>query len=58
MGQNKGINAYWQIPVSFMESLFLKNNIYTLPELLHLLKFDRLFYERFSFVFTTKPTHQ
>lgn len=54
MGGNEGVNAYWQILMCFTESLF-SDDIYTLPGLLHLLKFDRLSYGRFSFLFTKKP---
>lgn len=42
-----------------LQKSFFNHNIYMLPGLWQLFKLDRLFYERFSFVFThtQKPTH-
>ena len=57
MEENEGINAYWQTPMCFMESLSLSHNMHTLPELLHLLKFDRLFFMKDFHLFSQKNPH-
>ena len=45
-------------PSVFHKNPFFNHNIYMLPGLWQLFKLDRLFYERFSFVFThTKKTY-